>query len=353
MKTKHLIILIALATTILSCTDENITPESSYKITRNFLVLSQGSYGGNNSSLAYYSTDSTQNSTTFFSNKNGRELGETANDMIKYGSKIYIVVNGSSNVEVINANTGIVEKQIPMYHGTTAKEPRYIVSHGGKVYVSSYDDTVTRIDTTSLEIDGSVTVGEDPEEMCVVGSKLYVANSGGMNYATGNYGNTVSVVDLATFTETKKITVGLNPTKLKADENGNLYVVYNGNYSTDFGGFQKIDAQTENVTTLSNVSASDFEIYNNKVYFYSYDNVIKVMDCATNTVTNSDFVSDDTEFPTGSYIFSINIDSSTNDVYVTTSDYKISGNVYCFDKTGKLKFKINSVGLNPCKILFM
>lgn len=28
------------------------------------------------------------------------------------------------------------------------------------------------------------------------------------------------------------------------------------------------------------------------------------------------------------------------------------GNVFCFDKTGKLKFKLESVGMNPNKVIF-
>lgn len=40
--------------------------------------------------------------------------------------------------------------------------------HIGKgVYVTSYDDTVTRIDTATLAIDGSVEVGRDPDGICI------------------------------------------------------------------------------------------------------------------------------------------------------------------------------------------
>ena len=41
--------------------------------------------------------------------------------------------------------------------------------------------------------------------MAIVGDKLYVANSGG--YRVPNYDRTVSVIDLKTFTEEKKIDV--------------------------------------------------------------------------------------------------------------------------------------------------
>ena len=53
-----------------------------------------------------------------------------------------------------------------------------------------------------------------------------------MDYSTEvGYDKTVSVVDLSTFTEIKKLDVVLNPTRIQADEQGNVYVVSMGNYA--------------------------------------------------------------------------------------------------------------------------
>lgn len=353
MKTKLYALLILIVTIFTSCDIQDVPIDQNLPVaTGHIMVLSEGGYGQNNSTLACYDLNNKTSDNNFFATKNSRGLGDLANDMIKYGSKIYIVVNGSSQIEVINANTGESEKQIPMFNGTSAKQPRYIVSYKNKVYVSSYDNTVTRIDTTTLNIDGSVIVGRNPEQLCVAGDKLYVTNSGGLDFP--NFDNTVSVIDLSTFTETTKITVGLNPTKIKADGNGNLFVVCNGNYSTDLGEFQKIDTKTNTVTTISDVSAYNFTIYNNMAYFYEYgDTAIKVYDCVTEKITNKNFISDATTFPDLSYIYSINVDAYNGDVYISTTDYKTNGNVYCFDKDGKLKYELVNVGLNPNTVLFL
>ena len=61
---------------------------------------------------------------------------------------------------------------------------------------------VAKIDTVSLQVVDECIVGYQPEEMAIVGNKLYVANSGG--YRVPNYDRTVSVIDLKTFTEEKK-----------------------------------------------------------------------------------------------------------------------------------------------------
>ena len=56
------------------------------------LVLNEGLFQQNNSSLSWvdYYDYSTQNE--FFELKSGRKLGDTGNDMQQYGGKIYVVV---------------------------------------------------------------------------------------------------------------------------------------------------------------------------------------------------------------------------------------------------------------------
>ena len=357
MKTKLFTVLLLISVVFTSCDIQDIPIDENLPVaTGNILVLSEGGFGQNNSTLAHYNLTSQTADLDYFQTQNSRGLGDLANDMIKYGSKIYIVVNGSSQIEVIDANTGVSLKRIPMFNGATAKQPRYIASYKNKVYVSSFDNTVTRIDTTSLAIDGSVTVGRNPEQLCIENGKLYVTNSGGLDFP--NCDNTVSVIDLTTFTETGKITVGLNPTKIKAGENGYVYVATNGDYATDFGHFQRIDTKTNTVKTYDNVTASNFAVLDNKIYFYSYSNTVGVFDCTTEEVLLADFITDISALNTPTtnittYIYSIDIDSYNGDVYLTTTDYMSNGSVYCFDKTGQFKFKISNVGLNPNKVAFL
>jgi YVTN family beta-propeller protein len=108
---------------------------------------------------------------------------------------------------------------------------------GGKMYVSAYVGSVAtpemlgsvfEIDTASLSVTREVKVGHQPDELCIVDDKLYVCNSGG--YLMNRYDSTLSVIDLNTFTETEKITVGLNPTRIRVDDQKHLWVCCQGNY---------------------------------------------------------------------------------------------------------------------------
>ena len=141
--------------------------------TAGIYVLSEGLFNLNNSTLMFHSLKNGQTDTDYFRSKNHRGLGDTANDMAIYGSKLYIVVNVSSQIEVIDRASGLSLKRIPVLNENgSSRQPRYIAFHKDKAYVCSFDGTVARIDTTSLEIEEYATVGRNPDGICVQGDKL-------------------------------------------------------------------------------------------------------------------------------------------------------------------------------------
>ncbi len=114
--------------------------------TAELYVLCEGLFNQNNSSLARFSFGNQQMVRDYFKAVNRRGLGDTANDMAIYGSKIYVIVNISSTVEVIDFRTGSSLKQIQMLtENGSSRQPRYIAFHKEKAYVCSYDGTVARI----------------------------------------------------------------------------------------------------------------------------------------------------------------------------------------------------------------
>ena len=192
------VILLPLA--IVSCKHPEPEPQP-VTYTNGLFILNEGLFQMNNSTLSFYSFATGEYSDNVFLGVNHRGLGDVGNDLKKYGSKLYIVVNNSNIVEVVNAKTVQSLKTINL----NGKQPRQIDFYGGKAYVSCFDGDVVRIDTATLEVDGTVHSGPNPDGLCVCNGKIYVCNSGGLNYP--NYGNTVSVIDIASFTVTKEITV--------------------------------------------------------------------------------------------------------------------------------------------------
>lgn len=352
-------ILIFCSIFILSCDDmEDKIPDVNLPQTNetsSIFVLSEGLFNMNNSTLAKYNFKSNEFFPDYFSTINKRGLGDTAGDMARYGSKLYILVNISSQIEVIDINTGESLKQIPMFNEKgMERQPRHIAFYEGKAYVCSFDGTVARIDTTSLKVENYVNVGLNPDGICVANHKLYVSNSGGLNYPS--YDKTVSVIDISTFREIKKINVGINPCTIHSDNEGDVYLVSRGNYGSEEYKFQRISSVTDSlVNSYNDIKALNFTIHNDTAYLYNYDfsnsdSWIKVFDCKLEKLISDKFVTDDTKIQTP---YAIDVNPSNGDVYISDAfQFTVLGDVLCFDRNGKLKFRIKEIGLNPNKIIF-
>lgn len=204
-------------------------------------VLNEGNMGSNKASIDYLDLDEKKPTVHYhrniYSERNPnvvKELGDVGNDIKIYGSKLWIVVNVSNKVEVATADSckRITQINIP--------NCRYLAFKDGFAYVSSYVGPVKldkdaplgmvyKVDTVDLKKKDSVVVGYQPEELCIVDNKLYVANSGG--YRAPNYDNTLSEIDLTTFKEIRKIKVGLNLHHCQVDHYGQIWVTSRGNYN--------------------------------------------------------------------------------------------------------------------------
>lgn len=310
-------------------------------------VLSEGIMNYNNSTLIFYDFDKGTTTDAFLA-ANNRGLGDTGNDLKVYGSKLYCVVNNSETVEIMDLQTAKSLKQISL----SGRQPRRIAFDGGYAYVCCFDGAVVKIDTASMTVTATATAGSNPDGICVANGKLYVSNSGGLNYP--NYGNTVSVFDLATFARIKEITVVINPTRIDSDSQGDVYVVSNGNYQDVPMTFQRIDSRTDEVVQTFDFPVTNFAISGNLCYLYSfnwsnYEYAVKVLDVTTEQIVKEQFITDGTSFicPYG-----IAVNPANGDVYLTDAHYNsTNGDVYCFGPDGHKKFSFEA-GISPSCIVF-
>lgn len=213
-----------------SCDPAEDYPETYLQVysTGAYVVNSGNMYSKIESSLTaidYASSTATQN---VFKTANGRTLGNTANDGIVYGNKIYLTVDQSNTIEVIDKKTKRSIKQIKttdLLGNAEGVEPRHIIADGGKVYFTTYGGYVAAVDTINFALADKYKVGDYPEGLAIGGSNLYVANS---NYGKG--GGNISCIDLSSKkVETKNIEGVNNPTSIYYASNV-LYVLDNPVY---------------------------------------------------------------------------------------------------------------------------
>lgn len=220
-----------------SCSDDNDGPETYLQeYSTGAYVVNSGNMGSNiESSLTaidYASSTATQN---VFKAANGRTLGNTANDGIVYGNKIYLAVDQSNTIEVIDKKTKQSIKQIKttdLLGNAEGAEPRHISADGGKVYFTTYGGYVAAVDTTSFALQKKWQVGSYPEGLVIAHGNIYVANS---NYGKG--GGNISCINLSNDNvETKNIEGVNNPTSIYYAA-GLLYVLDNQYYDASWNAY--------------------------------------------------------------------------------------------------------------------
>lgn len=320
-------------------------------------VLCDGNFALNNSTLALFDATSGRLEKDFFQAMSGRKLGDTGNDLQRYGDKVYIVVTTSSQLEVLHATTGEPILQIPLFDGPVARQPRNIAFWDDKAYVCSFDGTVVRIDTARLDVEAVVRVGRNPDGLSVANGKLYVANSGGLDYGSAiGYDQTVSVVDLTSFRETARIPVGRNPHRVLTDDRGFVWVTCRGDYAGEAGSLWCLDSGTDKVVAQCPMAVTNMAFHGPLAYMYHYNHTdgsssILVFNLLTHKVEREAFITDGTQIKTP---YALHVDSESGDVYVSDAgDYVSAGSVCCFSPEGRLRFTLKQVGVSPNHVLYV
>lgn len=352
---KAIALLMTGAMSLTACSDEEDETPIIEESRNAVCVINNGTWGNNNASLSVIDIDSNKVYNNAFANANGRSLGDTGQDAIRYGSKIYMAVSGSNTIEVIDGKNFKCLRTIQPSEGKPGY-PRDLIADGGKVYVSLQDGYVARIDTSSLAIEDSIAVGPNPEEMTIANGYLYATISDGLNYANGYAnGKAVSKIDLRTFKETAKISVAVNPTRITSDKSGNVFVLSMGDYTNIPATIQKINAN-DSVSTFA--EATLMTCHGNTLYTInapinpSSEVRFSKYNTLTGEVLEADFLKDN-ERPSNPTSISINPQNGEIFIgsYATATDYTSNGHVFRFDTNGTLKANY-PVGVGPTAFVY-
>lgn len=348
----------------------NDVPDPDTSI-RGFYLVNEGNMGSNKCTLDYFDYFTGLYARNFYAERNPnviKELGDVGNDIGIYGSKLYVVVNCSHKVEVLDSRTGTRLGQVDI------PNCRYVRFYRGKAYVSSYvgpvlidpdapKGAVYEVDTTSLKVTRKVSVGYQPEEMEIVDDYMYVANSGG--YRVPNYDNTVSVIQMVDFKQVQQIPVGINLHRLKKDRYNKLWVTSRGDYQSRPSRMYVLDKRRGYnqmiVTDTLPFGVSNMAIRGDSLYFYSTEwnnytqsNTITygIVDVRTKRLVSDNFITDGTEKEI-TIPYGIAVHPETGDILVTDAkNYVSSGTLYCFDRQGRKKWSVRT-GDIPAHITFL
>ena len=198
-----LAVMLAGSTLLTACLgddDKNNNQPAEFIVTNGALIVNNGNTrSGIDGTLTFLDYNTSTAQQNVYKAANGASLGGTPNDVLSYGSKVYVAGTDENTVFVLDKNTFREIRKI-----NTAQEmgdaegsmPRHLRGYGNKVYVTTYGGYVGEIDTLNLAVSNMYKVGSYPEGMAV-GLKdnvpfLYVANS---DYGNGNA--SISIINLS------------------------------------------------------------------------------------------------------------------------------------------------------------
>lgn len=354
---KSCILATLLAGAFISCSDsDDVKPKVEVTWEEGAFILHEGSMGHNNSKLAYYNTKTNELVEDIFEEQNGKKLGDTAQDIIIYGEKMYITVNVSNMIYITDLKGKLVKGGEITTSNTSIKDPRYLAAHNGFVYISSYGGAVAKLDTTNLKIVGHLPTPKYSEKLAISDNKLFVG--------TATFGdvvnNTITVIDLQTFTNLEHVEVESNPSVVVNDDNNNIFICSPWQNKP----LTKMDAQTYSTTTIEGSMVSNITLQKNRLLMYNMNYsttpataTFSQYDIVNNKLSNTSFLKIETmpeaEKAEINKIYHISVDPKNYDIYVTTSDYSTTGSVYIFDEQGNYKKHFKAGGVGPQKTVFV
>ncbi len=340
-----------------------------YTSVTGFYLLNEANMGSNDCSLDYYDYAKGRYMRNIYATRNPhvvKDLGDVGNDIAVYGSKMYAVINCSNKVEVMDLRAQrIGQVDVP--------NCRYIKFHGGYAYLTSYAGPVAtafdgsykqhgyvaKIDTATLQVVDTCVVGFQPDQLDIVGDKIYVANSGG--YMVPNYENTLSVIDLETFSEVERIPIAINLHHCMADRRGILWVSSRGDYGENPSHLYAYDTRKQRLVQTLDVAVSNMWMDGDSLYIIGnqWSNITQtnergyaIVNTRTKQRVSDSFINDGTDAEIA-MPYGVAVNPITKDIYVTDAkNYVTPGRLYCFGPDGVKKWDVLT-GYIPAHFVFI
>lgn len=199
--------------------------DSEYHHKPGLFIISEGNYSFGNGSLSFYDPPSRKVKNEIFYNANGRPLGDVPYQLAIYDDEIWITVNNSGKVEVLD-----LEDMSSKLTYLVGGSPRHIEKiSDGSYFVSDLESSeMNIIDPESNMPVSSMEAEKSTEAMIYDGGYLFACNWS--EFYVNKPNNTLSVIDPVGMSVVKTITVAKEPNSMVMDRNDHIWVLSSGGY---------------------------------------------------------------------------------------------------------------------------
>jgi hypothetical protein len=335
--------LVFIAVSCMKVPDNPNVPTADFTIGVGILFVNEGNYGGGNGSLSFYSYDSLKIFNDLFAATNSRPLGDVPNSLMIMQEKIYIIVNNSGKIEIVDHAT--------LESKATIKDlvsPRNMaVVNDNKAYVTSlYSDSVAIIDLPGSFISGYINLRRTSEAIKQYGNEAFISNWVG--------GKEIMVVNTLTDKVVDSIEVSREPESMAIDNQRRLWVLCNGGWDRQTAAeLYVIDLATHKFqkkftfsSKLSSPMCLQIDGVGQKLYYI--DKGVKLMDINAASLPVAPFI---TEEP-GASFYKIGVNPDNSDIFISDAgDYSKPGNLLIYKNDGNFISK-NKAGIIPGSMCF-
>lgn len=351
-KISEILILFLISILTIGCVKDKPTGNFAVNNTGNVYIVCEGNMGNGDGSLYNYNPITDSVSGDLFKSANNMALGDVFQSMTRIGDSLFLCVNNSDKIVVLDAATKKISGTISI------PKPRYIVAVNRRLaYVSAlYNNNVYAIDPTTLEVKTTIDMpSNNSEGMLLHGGILWVCH-----WDTSC--NSISGIDALSGQIARTISIGkYAPHAILADKDGLLWVMSGNVTKGREAALSRIDPSTGAVVRqLSFPEKLDpvkpvFNKTKDTLWFIQvkYDG----SDAANGIYRMSIY---DTSLPAAplikaskyQYYWALGIDQANGNVYVgDPKGFVQKGQVSIYNTTGNLQKTFN-VGVGPGRFYF-
>ena len=234
-KAGEILILLVVITLMQACVKDRPTVTVTTSNTGNVYIVCEGNMGNGDGSLYNYNPVTDSVSGDLYKTVNTMPLGDVFQSMTRIGDNLFLCVNNSDKIVVLDAVTKKTKGTIAI------PKPRYLVAVNEELaYVSTmYSKKVFGINPTTLQVTGTTeTPYYNSEGMTLQGNTLWVCNwDTACSWVTG--------IDALSGSVARRINIGkYAPHSILADKEGLLWVMSGNVTKGKFAALSRIDPST-------------------------------------------------------------------------------------------------------------
>lgn len=348
MKKISLLILVLMVIFVSCSKNEEESISLNNELGKGFFILNEGGFTYANSSLSFYSEDSSKITNNLFHKVNGSPLGDVAQNITIWENRMFFVINNSGYIYKVDAKTVEFQDQIS---GLLSPREMLILSEQ-KAYVSDlYSKGINIINPTTMEHLSFLETNKSTENLVQIENEVFVSNWS--EYGQTSPNNTIQIIDTESDQLVDSIIVTKEPNSMVLDKNEHLWVLCSGGYmGEEIASLIQIDPVNRQIIKkmdFADITMSPSRLVSNKnadsLYYINTD--IFALSIEANELPTEPIIRSDHHM-----FYNIAIHPENSSIILTDPlDYVQNGYLFRYKANGTIIDSIQ-VGIIPSTIKF-